>query len=89
MGIASQQRAYRKPMSSYGWIYLGGEMQSIVLKNISVTGALVQFPNQDNIVDKERVLRNLSSSKLVDFYFPFLKLSGEAKIVRVDFPNKV
>lgn len=88
MSITAQQRAYRKPMTSYGWMYLGGVMQGIVLKNISITGALVQLQSKDEQFDKERVLKTLTVSKIIDFYFPLLQLSGEAKIVRGFSPEQ-
>lgn len=75
------QRAYRKNINAHGWMYLDGKVQEINAKNISITGVLVQLGNQHN--DK-RVCKNLSAAKSIDFYFPILRLSGEAKVVRVE-----
>jgi hypothetical protein len=75
------QRAYRKNINAHGWMYLDGKVQEMNAKNISITGVLVQLGNQNN--DK-RIFKNLSITKSIDFYFPILRLSGEAKIVRVE-----
>lgn len=78
------QRAYRKNINAHGWMYLDGKVQEIDAKNISITGVLVQLGNQNNEVNTKRIFKNLSIAKSIDFYFPILRLSGEAKIVRVE-----
>ncbi|WP_019866932.1 PilZ domain-containing protein [Methylovulum miyakonense] len=77
-------RAYRKNINSKGWLYLGGEVQEMATKNISITGVLVKIENKNINFDKKRTLQKLLASKSIDFYFPKLRLSGEAKVVRVE-----
>jgi hypothetical protein len=77
-------RPYRKRINSHGWMYVGGESKEITVKNISITGALVQLNTQNEVPDKKHTLQNLAVSKSIDFYLPHLQLSGEAKVVRVD-----
>jgi len=78
------QRAYRKKINSQGWMFLGGEVQKITAKNISVTGVLVQLENNNVAYAGKRILQNLAAAKSIDFLFPKLRLSGEAKVVRVE-----
>lgn len=83
MNTHSQPRAYRKAITSHGWLYLGGEAREITVKNISLSGFLVGLNNNIG-ADNQRTLKNLSAAKSIDFYFPQLQLSGVANIVRVD-----
>ncbi|MDD2723734.1 MAG: PilZ domain-containing protein [Methylovulum sp.] len=77
-------RAYRKKINTQGWMFLGGEVQKITAKNISVTGVLVQLENKNMAYAGKRILQNLAAAKSIDFLFPKLRLSGEAKVVRVE-----
>lgn len=78
-----QQRAYRKPISLHGWICFGGEMREITVKNISISGMLIQMSNKGLYFDGRRILDDVSLSESIDFFLPQLQLSGVAKIARM------
>ncbi|POZ49848.1 PilZ domain-containing protein [Methylovulum psychrotolerans] len=85
MGTQLQQRAYRKATHLDGWVYLGGKMRKITIKNLSISGALaVLIPENLHVGnDHQQTLKNLSLSKTLDFFLPPLRLSGIAKVVRI------
>jgi hypothetical protein len=86
--MAVQKRSYRKKMVSYGLIYLGGEELEISVKNLSITGLLVELKGNDAIVGIEDVFHAIKISSVVDLYLPEMRLAGEAEITRADLKNE-
>ncbi len=82
--MSVQKRSYRKKMVSYGLIYLGGEELEISVKNLSITGLLVELKGNDAIIGIEDVFHAVELSHLVDLYLPEMRLAGEAEITRAD-----
>jgi hypothetical protein len=79
------KRPYRKALNLQGLIYLGGEEQEVTVKNLSVSGVQTILNNQWDKGDIKELFSTLStSSTLIDFYFPELRLAGEAEVVRAD-----
>lgn len=82
--MSTMLRPYRKNLTTQGLIYLAGTEQTVTIKNISMSGILVQL-NSNAINNDIRDLFNaLSNSSLVDLYVPEIRMAGEAKVVRVD-----
>ena len=76
------KRPYRKALNLQGLIYLGGEEQGVTVKNLSVSGVQTILNNQWDKGDIKELFSTLStSSTLIDFYFPELRLAGEAEVV--------
>jgi hypothetical protein len=85
MNLESTQRHFRKKLVTHGLIFFGGEEQEIMLKNISVTGALAQLEKTDSNPESLRSLfATLQMSMKCDWYVPKLHIAGEADIVRID-----
>ncbi len=82
--MAVQKRSYRKKMVSFGLIYLGGEELEMTVKNLSITGLLVELKGNDAITGIEDVFHAVELSHLVDLYLPEMRLAGEAEITRAD-----
>jgi hypothetical protein len=80
------QRPYRKSVRLSGWVYLAGDGRKMTVKNISITGALAELSNTQVYPyhDIKHVFEALLTPKSADFYLPPLRLSGMAKITRVD-----
>jgi hypothetical protein len=85
MDTKLKQRAYRKTTNIEGWVYFGGKMREITVKNLSISGALaILTPEVLRFNDDhQQTLKSLSLSKQLDFFLSPLQLSGVAKIVRV------
>lgn len=77
----SLKRSYRKNFASQGLIYIDGEEREITIKNLSITGVLVELKNP---ADVEVVSNALSALPTLDIYLPRLQLVGEADVVRID-----
>ncbi len=73
-------RLYRKNLKSQGLIYVGGEEREIILKNLSITGALAELKN---CPDVDFITSTIAASPTVDIYLPPLQLAGEADVVRI------
>ncbi len=78
------RRYYRKNLTSHGFIYLAGEEFEIGVKNLSITGLLVELKDRSIIQDVSDLFRAIKLSPLVDIYLHELRLAGEAEIVRAD-----
>lgn len=78
------RRYYRKNLTSHGFIYLAGEEFEISVKNLSITGLLVELRDRSIIQDVSDLFRAIKQSPLVDIYLQDLRLAGEAEIVRAD-----
>jgi len=81
-------RPYRKNLTSHGLIYMGGEEQEIIVKDISLTGVLAELKcEQAGPKDAKDIFDMLSASTTIDLYLPEMRLAGEAEVVRVDMLN--
>ncbi len=79
------ERPYRKNLTSYGLIYMGGEEREISIKDLSLTGVLAEVKcDQVNSRDVKDIFNMLSASTTIDLYLPEMRLAGEAEVVRVD-----
>lgn len=78
------ERAYRKPLSYEGFIYLGSEEHPFKVINLSLTGLLVEFDENAAINDVKAVFESLRISPVVDIYLPDMRVAGEAEVVRAD-----
>ncbi|MDP3589459.1 MAG: PilZ domain-containing protein [Methylobacter sp.] len=76
-------RSYRKNLMSRGLIYMGGEEQEIIIKDLSLTGVLAELKCDHNR-DAKEIFNMLSASTTIDLYLPEIRLAGEAEVVRVD-----
>lgn len=80
-------RPYRKPLTSHGLIYMGGEEQEITIKNLSITGVLAELNNKSGGTDVKNIFNTLLASTTIDIYLPELRLAGEVEVSRVDMLN--
>ncbi|MDO9047277.1 MAG: PilZ domain-containing protein [Methylobacter sp.] len=80
-------RPYRKNLKSHGLIYMGGEEQEIILKDISLTGVLAELKPDQAGRNVKDIFNMLSASTTIDLYLPEMRLAGEAEVVRVDMLN--
>ncbi len=76
-----QKRPYRKNISSLGSIAVGDVVQAVTLKNISLTGVLVQLKNN---TDDRDLLSVLANAAALDIQIPDLKIKGQAEVIRVE-----
>jgi PilZ domain len=81
------KRPYRKNLSSYGLIYMGGEEYSITVRNISLTGVLVKINQKQDQNDLNKIYREILAASIIDMYIPTLRLAGETEAVRVDIED--
>jgi hypothetical protein len=78
-------RSYRKNLKLHGLIYFGGEEQSIVVKNLSITGLLAELPSKTKSQKSiEDIFNTLKLSTRIDLFLPEMNLTGEAEVIRVD-----
>ncbi|MDP3902545.1 MAG: PilZ domain-containing protein [Methylococcaceae bacterium] len=82
--INQENRPYRKSLAEHGLIYLGGEEREVVIKNISLTGLLVELFCEDEPLEIKDIYNAIAASPVLDFYLPELRLAGEVDVVRVD-----
>ncbi len=83
-------RPYRKNLISHGLIYMGGQEREITVKNLSLTGVLVESRCEPESSDIKDIFNMLSASATIDLYLPEMRLAGEAEVVRVDmFDNYI
>jgi len=82
--INQEKRPYRKSLAEHGLIYLGGEEREVVIKNISLTGLLVELFCEDEPIEIKDIYNAIAASPVLDFYLPELRLAGEVDVVRVD-----
>ncbi|MDD5581222.1 MAG: PilZ domain-containing protein [Methylobacter sp.] len=80
-------RPYRKPFTSHGLIYMGGEEQAITIKNLSLTGVLAELNHKGENTDIKDIFNTLSASTTIDLYLPEMRLAGEVEVSRVDMLN--
>ncbi|GAB6141728.1 hypothetical protein JCM14076_24570 [Methylosoma difficile] len=78
------ERTYRKNLHTKGLIFMNGAEYEVVIKNLSITGALAEFHSVNYSSDVKDIFSNLQASTKHDLYLPELSLAGEVEIVRVD-----
>jgi hypothetical protein len=78
-------RAFRKELQMKGKIFLNEEERNIIIKNLSITGLLVELDQQKNTEnDLKDIFNSLHYSTLVDVFIPSMRLAGEMEIIRAD-----
>jgi hypothetical protein len=77
-------RPYRKNIMSHGIIYMGGDEHDIIIKNLSINGALVELHSQNKDMDIRYIFNTLLASTILDIYLPEMRLAGEVEVTRVD-----
>ncbi len=80
------KRNYRKKLCSRGFIHFNGIKTPIILRNISLSGVLVDINTYDG-AHSEMLLKNLTEHCEVDINLPEMKMSAEAELVRVENHN--
>jgi len=80
----TENRAYRKNLSSYGLIYLGFEEHPIKVINLSLSGFLAELQDEHPEHRIKEIFNSLQSSPRVDIYLPDMRLAGEAEVVRAE-----
>jgi hypothetical protein len=81
-------RPRRTNLASFGFIYLGEEEHKITIKNISITGVLVQLNSDREDIDIKYIFNQLLVSTILDLYLPEMRLAGEAEVVRADMEGE-
>lgn len=82
------ERSYRKSLMSHGLIYMGGEEQEITVKNLSLSGVLVELKSKPGSRDIKDLYDAILASTIIDLYLPEVRLAGEAEVVRVDMDGE-
>lgn len=85
--MPGKNRSYRKKLTSYGLIYLGGEELEVEVKNLSITGLLAELEGNDAAMEIEDVFHAIELSAVIDIYLPEMRLAGEAEITRADMDD--
>lgn len=80
-------RPYRKKLIMHGLIYLAGVEQAITIKNISISGILVQFNSKAGGNDIKQFFKTLSHSSIIDLFISEMRMVGEAQVTRVDLQS--
>jgi c-di-GMP-binding flagellar brake protein YcgR len=80
------KRNYRKKLCSRGFIHFNGIKTPIILRNISLTGVLVDINTYDG-AHSEMLLKNLTEHCEVDIKLPEMNMSAEAELMRVENHN--
>lgn len=79
-----QQRHYRKNINLSGFMYFCGGVHNFLVKNISISGMLVQLEGTEAVFYSNRVLEDMClANKSVDFFIPDSNISGVAEVSRV------
>jgi hypothetical protein len=78
-------RAFRKDLHIKGMIFLNGQEQSIIVRNLSITGLLAELDQQKGVeIDIKDIFNSLQSSTLADIFIPSMRLAGEMEVIRAD-----
>jgi hypothetical protein len=78
-------RAFRKDLYLQGMIFLNGQEQDIVVKNLSITGLLAELNQQKGAEnDIKDIFSSLQFSTLADIFIPSMRLAGEMEVIRAD-----
>jgi len=86
--MTDSRKSYHKNASFLGLIFVGGEEYGMHVRNLSISGMLVEIDISAESVDEQGVLASLKEANLIDFYIEQLKLQGEAKITRVEIDGQ-
>ncbi|MBL1262897.1 PilZ domain-containing protein [Methylomicrobium sp. RS1] len=79
------RRDFRKDLHLKGMIFLNEQEQSITVKNLSITGLLVELDQlKGGEIDIKDIFNSLQSSTLVDVFLPSMRLAGEMEVIRAD-----
>ncbi|EIC29188.1 MULTISPECIES: PilZ domain-containing protein [Methylomicrobium] len=79
------RRAFRKDLHLEGMIFLNEQEQSITIRNLSITGLLVELDQlKGGEIDIKDIFNSLQSSTLVDIFIPSMRLAGEMEVIRAD-----
>ena len=82
--MTQNRQNFRKNLASKGFLFLGGVELEIVIRNLSITGLLVELETSENYADIKAVFEAINKTVTVDIYIPEMHLAGEAEIVRAD-----
>ncbi|MGJ0483425.1 MAG: PilZ domain-containing protein [Methylomicrobium sp.] len=78
-------RAFRKDLYLEGMIFLNGQEQAIIIKNLSITGLLAELNQQKGAENDIRdIFNSLQTSTLTDIFIPSMRLAGEMEVIRAD-----
>ncbi|OAI02342.1 pilus assembly protein PilZ [Methylomonas methanica] len=80
----TENRAYRKNLTSQGLLYLGFEEHEIWVVNLSLSGLLAVLKVNPQVNDIKDIFNALQVSPIVDFYLPDMRLAGEAEMARAE-----
>jgi hypothetical protein len=83
----SEDRAYRKNLTTEGLVYISGEEIGIRVINLSITGVLVELLDNNVIQEAKDIFEAARISPVIDIYLPQLRIAGEAEIVRMENNN--
>ena len=81
------ERPYRKNLTTHGFIYMWGEEQKIIVKNLSISGVLVELQCSEclsGVINVKEIYSAVSESTTFDLYLPEMRLAGEVEVARVD-----
>ncbi len=87
--MSDKKRLYRKNLTSYGLVYLMEDELEVSVRNLSITGALVELGDNSKVNDINSVFKAVMETPLIDIYLPEMRLAGEAEIVRADIVDGV
>lgn len=82
--MTKEKRAYRKSLSSHGFIYLAEHELEISVRNLSITGLLAELDANNFVADIDSIFHAIESSVTIDLYLPEMRLAGEADVVRAE-----
>lgn len=82
--MSGKKRPYRKNLTSYGLIYLGGEELEIAVRNLSITGLLAELEGNDAAYGIKEVFHAIELSAIIDIYLPEMRVAGGAEVTRAD-----
>ena len=82
--MRKEKRAYRKSLSSHGFIYLAEHELEISVRNLSITGLLAELDANSFVVDIDSIFHAFESSITIDLYLPEMRLAGDADVVRAE-----
>jgi len=71
------KRAYRKNVSSGGMIFLDNHEYEVAVKNVSLSGLLVELNAEDVPQQTMDLFQAIQHSPLIDIYLPKLRICGE------------
>jgi hypothetical protein len=78
------ERSYRKNMAEHGLIYMAGIEHEVIIKNLSLTGLLVELCNDHDPLEISDIYNAIVASPMFDLHLPKLQMAGEVEVVRVD-----